>query len=148
MKITDGLLGEHAVFYAQFTRLGASLDSEGPVPEWKAYVSLIASALEPHAQMEEEIFFKVLESFLPSDAGPLAVMRSEHDEIRATIQRILDTSEPDTMRAEILHFLEVARSHFGKEEHILFPLAEQVVKPGMMEQMGDQYRTARGLRRD
>lgn len=76
------------------------------------------------------------------------MMRLEHDEIRATLQRILETSEPDTMGADIPHFWEVARSHFGKEEHILFPLAEQVVEPGMMERMCDRYRTARGLLRD
>jgi hemerythrin-like domain-containing protein len=145
MKITDGLLGEHAVFYAQFKHLRSALDNGGRAADWKAYVALIVSALEPHAEIEEEILFKALEGHLPAEAGPLAVMKAEHDEIRATLKRILEGSDATPLRADILHFLEVVHSHFAKEEQVLYPLAEQIDPPGLLERLGEPYCAARGL---
>lgn len=52
MRITDAFLGEHGVFYAQFDHL-ESLLTTGPSAECvREQAGLLASALAPHAQLE------------------------------------------------------------------------------------------------
>ncbi len=39
----------------------------------------------PHLMKEEHLFYPAREEFLPRDEGPLAVLRGEHEELRAQI---------------------------------------------------------------
>ena len=79
-----------------------------------------------HAHLEDDALFKELEQHIGSD-GPIGVMRMEHDEIESTLVRILQATERDDAKQMALHAIEVARSHFSKEENILFPMAEQML---------------------
>lgn len=145
MKITDALLGEHGVFYAQFEELRRAVEENPDTSKWKAYVALLASGLETHADIEDRVLFTALEASLPAESGPIAVMRSEHEEIRATLARVLKGTDPEAMRADIQHFLEVVHSHFAKEEQVLFPLAVQMDRDGLLERLGEQYAVTRGI---
>jgi len=74
MKITDAFLGEHGVFYAQFSHLEQTVPNTAALGEVQAQAALLTAALETHAHLEEELLFSTLEPHL-GQGGPLAVMR-------------------------------------------------------------------------
>lgn len=53
MKITDALLGEHAVFYAQFEHLRQSLPVADALTQVHSQGAMLAAALATHAHLEE-----------------------------------------------------------------------------------------------
>ena len=60
MRITDALLGEHAVFYGLLDRMASLLSSECELVELKAATGLLAPLLASHARLEEELLFSTL----------------------------------------------------------------------------------------
>lgn len=143
MKITDALLGEHGAFYALFdrieSRLGSDPGSAGPLAE------LLAAALLPHARIENDHLFAALEPTM-GPAGPLAVMRAEHDEIEGAVNRAASEADAEVARGLLLHAISVAREHFAKEEQVLFPMATQALGEDKLEELGRVWAGERGVR--
>jgi len=132
MKITDAFLGEHAVLYPLLDRLERA-DSG----EVRAQAALLAAALHPHATLEDELLFDEVEPHLGSAGGPLAVMRAEHEEVKATLDALLEgRADPAPL---VRRLVEVARAHFAKEEQILFPLAEDLLSAEALEAAGERW---------
>lgn len=86
-----------------------------------------------HIQKEEKVLFPALESFLPRDMGPLAVLRGEHREIASLFRRLCEVGGMLSLgRGEaplVQEFEQVARStiqitrdHIYKEDRVLFPM--------------------------
>jgi iron-sulfur cluster repair protein YtfE (RIC family) len=104
-------------------------------PRWRksAIVSIACSALEIHAQLEEEIFYPALRAVQPT-ATILDKSVPEHQEIRETIAKLRATepgaSEVDalfmTLMREVLH-------HVADEETILLPMAERLLGPDLRQ---------------
>lgn len=145
MKITDAFLGEHGVFYAQLDDLEAALVEE-ELACIQRRARLLAAALEPHATLENELLFDVLEAAAPDGAGVLLVMRDEHDEIEQALHAIQATS--DVARASLLlrDMIRTAREHFEKEELVAFPLAEERLTFAELEALGSRWAARRGVR--
>ena len=80
MKLTDALLGEHAVLYDLFEYLNEMIANNGSLQEAQRAVSILERVLASHARIEEDLLFPALEPQL-GPMGPLAVMRSEHQSI-------------------------------------------------------------------
>ncbi len=146
MKITKALLGEHGVFYGQFDYLEQVLPGTGAVEQVQKLAGLLAAGLEPHAKIENEILFPQLEAILGAEAGPVPVMRMEHDEIESSLAQAQASRDLDQARNLVLHAIDVAREHFSKEEHVLFPMAEQVLDAETLERLGDQWAERRRVR--
>jgi len=146
VKITKALLGEHGVFYAQFDYLEQVLPETGSLDQVQKLAGLLAAGLKPHAQIENEILFPPLESILGTEVGPIPVMRMEHDEIESSLTRAQEVRDLDQARNLVLHAVQVAREHFTKEEHVLFPMAEQVLDETALERLGDQWAERRRVR--
>jgi iron-sulfur cluster repair protein YtfE (RIC family) len=144
MKITAGLLGEHAVFYAQFDHLDQVLPREQVIREIKAQGLMLESALAGHANIEEELLFQALDLF-PEATGPLNVMRMEHEEIEGALGRIPELNGIEESRSLLLHVVQVARQHFAKEEQILFKLADQLLGDTKLAELGLQWAERRGV---
>lgn len=164
MKITDALLGEHGAFYAQFTMLEESADT-ATLSALQAASALLAASLIPHAQIEDEILFPALEAEIGPD-GLTHVMRTEHTDIEALLQRIETVREllhahddiegafarlpaetdPAQARTMMHELLEMTRDHFSKEENMLFPMAEQMLSARVLCELGDQWAERRGVR--
>jgi iron-sulfur cluster repair protein YtfE (RIC family) len=138
MKITDAFLGEHAVFYAQFTFLEETLPKTKDLALIKSHGSMLGIALVGHAQLEEELLFQKLEPFIGS-GGPLAVMRSEHKQIEGGLVRLSDLETLEQTRTVLLHTINVARGHFAKEEQVLYPLAERTLEGYRNTELGEQW---------
>ena len=145
MMITDALLGEHAVFYAQFDYLEQSLPTADSLPLVKSQGAMLAAALAGHAQLEEELLFTTLEPHI-GPMGPLAVMRMEHEEIEQTLlERLPAAQELDQARKLLLRVIEVAREHFAKEEQVLYRLAPQSLSAEILTDLGAQWAAHRAI---
>ena len=139
MKITDAFLGEHGVFYAQFTHMEKTLPAEETLGPVSVQATLLAAALKTHANLEEELLFVSLEPHIGSQGGPLAVMRAEHDEIENGLARLPQLQDLAEARNLLLHVIQVAREHFAKEERILYPAAKQVLAEDKLTELGAEW---------
>lgn len=144
MHITDALLGEHAVFYAIFDQIDDLLDDAGSARELANAVELMRPALVAHAKLEDELLFPVL-SRSGQTNGPLPVMRSEHEQIDELIARIGTIEDVDVMRTTIASLLELVREHFLKEEHVLFPMADNLFDEGTQNTLAAQWAKLRNV---
>lgn len=145
LRITDALLGEHAILYGLFDQLAALVSGDGGLAELRTAVGLLGPLLASHARLEEDLLFSALAPHLGS-AGPLQVMRMEHDEIDRLLGRFSDAAELPVAR-DLLHSLnEIVRAHFAKEEQVLFPTATQVLDPALLTRLGEQWADQRAVR--
>lgn len=144
MIITDAFLGEHAVFYAQFGYMEKVIPVATSVIQVKTQGAMLKAALAGHAQLEEDLLFKNLESHI-GPQGPLAVMRAEHDEIERSLESLPGIQELAQAQALLLKVIEVARNHFAKEEQILYPIAQQTLSPENLSDLGSQWAAQRSV---
>jgi hypothetical protein len=145
MRITDALLGEHGVFYAQFDRLEETLPSEDGLEAMRAQASMLAAALGPHARLENVLLFAAVEERLGVAAGPMAVMREEHDEIETALARAERATDADRARDDLLEVVRLARAHFEKEERVAFALAERALGEAELERLGEAWARERSV---
>ena len=145
MRITDALLGEHAVFYGLFDRLAALVSGDGELAELRTTVGLLGPLLASHARLEEDLLFSALAPHL-GGAGPLQVMRMEHDEIDRLLGRFSEAAELPDARSLLRSLDEVVRAHFAKEEQVLFPTATKVLDPALLIRLGEQWAERRAVR--
>lgn len=145
MKITDALLGEHGVFYAQFDRLEADLPRAATAAEVREQAALLSSALVSHAHLEDELLFDRLGSVPAADPGLLAVMAEEHERIAGALRRAQATSDVEAGRALLLEAVAEARAHFAKEERAVFPLAESLLGATVLEELGASWARRRAV---
>jgi regulator of cell morphogenesis and NO signaling len=138
MKITEALLGEHGVLYAQFDHLEQAVPRAESLAWLKAQGALLKAAVETHAQIEEELLFRTLDPHL-GGGGPLAVMRMEHEEIEGGLSALPDAEDIEAAGNRLLRVVQVARQHFAKEEQVLFPMAEQVLGPERLTDLGARW---------
>ncbi|QGZ38007.1 hemerythrin HHE cation binding domain-containing protein [Pseudoduganella flava] len=89
--------------------------------------------LEHHLEQEERILFPAIERATGSTMGPTAVMRSEHDHMRAIVRTMMEAIDA----RDATEFFEYADSlrmlmhqHNLKEESILYPMAERLLGDG------------------
>ena len=142
MDLTQALLGEHGVFYAQFDQLEKTAAS-GSLAGVQAQADLIAAALLGHAGLEDDLLFTALEPQLGTQGGPLAVMRMEHIEIEGAFERIARTTDIEEARGLVREVIQTLRAHFAKEEQVLFPMAAQVLGSGRLVEMGARWADTR-----
>lgn len=96
----------------------------------RALFSEFRSGLERHIAWEEELLFPIFEQATGMrDAGPTAVMRMEHRQIKEILEQIdqtLQAENPMAIGQLANALLEVLSSHNQKEEHILYPAIDNV----------------------
>lgn len=87
-------------------------------------------ATERHFVMEEEVLFPAFEKAVGSSAGPTAVMRSEHAQMRGLLRQMaqaLDDKNTDDYlgHSETLNIL--MQQHNLKEEGMLYLMSDRVL---------------------
>jgi hemerythrin-like domain-containing protein len=143
MKITDALLGEHAVIYLLLGHLEQSAGSYESAAEARTQGALLAASLGSHAELEDELLFCELESELGAGFGPLEVMRAEHADIEGTIALLRDVDDAAEARRLAEHIAAAARGHSAKEEQVLFPLAENALGEETLLRVGELWAARR-----
>lgn len=122
---------------------------------------LLGTRLESHARKEENALFPAMERVI-GEQGPTAVMRMEHEDIhgqgrllRDTLRELNEVEHPlidatreqlrqslagggsaATLRGIAEQILQIIDMHFYKEEQILYPMAQQLLAPGVLEEVG------------
>lgn len=144
MKLTDALRGEHGAFYALFDEVEALVSSAGGVAQIQSASMVLGALVTSHAALEERLLFSTLEPHLGNGA-PLAVMRAEHAEIERALEQLDDTLDVDQATAWVMHALSTARSHFRKEERVLFTMAEQILDDETLTRLGKAWADARDV---
>ena len=103
----------------------------GDLEAARALFERFARGLFRHIGFEENLLFPALESAagLSPYAGPTAVMRAEHVEIRAAVQLLRDAiGDPSVNPTPLRQRLHGALGpHNEKEEQILYPMADRVL---------------------
>lgn len=141
-KPTDILREEHENVLQKlddFERIISHLDEKAAISEeLRELASFFNTDFWMHFAKEEEALFPVIESFIPRQGGPTGVMLNEHQDLRATNDRIQEAVDkylkaPEFLEAKanikehVSHFIGLLREHIHKEDQILFRMADMHV---------------------
>ena len=132
-------------------RNGTPLDYDD-VARYVTFFRLFADAC--HHGKEEDMLFPALEAQgMPHDAGPIAVMLYEHDQGRALVRMMADSlddarnGDPHAngdLRAGAAGFVDLIVAHIGKEDHVLFNMADEMLLGPDCRDLCAQYDTTCG----
>ena len=113
--------------------------AEGDLQSARDHYAAFAAGLRRHIAFEEEILFPAFEETtgMPPTAGPTAVMREEHREIEALLQKIeagiTEKDAPVDALRRSLH--AVLGDHNLKEEQVLYPTTDELLGPEKADQL-------------
>jgi hemerythrin-like domain-containing protein len=143
MTTTIALLStQHQDVLANLSAVEADLaaGTDAGLPAFAAYLE---REVMHHFALEEQSLFPALARHLPASQGPLAVMSAEHAEFRALLAHLAAAVRAGSYAGQRAHATEIVallRAHIDKEDHVLFPLAEQLLSA---EELAEVDRTAR-----
>ena len=83
-----------------------------------------------HFIVEEQALFPVLERHLNRAQGPLAVMDAEHATVRELMEDLaaaLRSGDVGQQQHRTYEIISLLRDHIAKEDHVLFPMAAQLL---------------------
>ena len=135
------MMDEHSHILERLERLEQVVEAvpgDAPDPQTLEEIHGIATFLvgtEPHHQREEKILFPLLMD--RGMTGPPTVMTAEHVELRMLKHEVQDgaralldgqTRSWSEVRDPALSLVQMLREHIFKEDHILYPMAVQVIQ--------------------
>jgi hemerythrin-like domain-containing protein len=138
MKITDILLAEHAVFHNLFDHVEKTAPRLKTLAEIKLLGALLDAITRPHARTEDDLLMGPLEHSL-AQIGQSETFHDEHEEIDAMLAAVQKARQFKQARLLLLQVVQYSREHFDKEERIIFPLAEELLKTKTLENLGEQW---------
>jgi hemerythrin-like domain-containing protein len=162
-KLLRTLVAEHDHIQSVITALHdyAGLhaqDDPDPRPTIAKFVHFFREYLDSwHHHKEEDLLFDVMvRAGMPKSSGPIACMLHEHEAGRAQVRALAALAEGkgplsrDELGAlvEATHaFAAVLVPHIGKENQVLYPMAERMLPPEVLDALdeaGDAYAARRG----
>jgi hemerythrin-like domain-containing protein len=142
MKITDILMAEHTVFHSLFDHVEATVPKAKTLAVVKALAVTVQTLTAPHSRTEDELFIKPLEHYF-DQIGHQATFHDEHELIERALAGVLKTKDLKLAKKLLLGAVMASRRHFEKEERIVFPMAERVLKIKTLTELGKQWRSRR-----
>ena len=151
-NVTRVMVDEHKLILRMIALVehNTALLEEGRFRNWQFYldaVDFIRNYADRfhHAKEEDVLFVALVKNGMPEKQSPIEAMHMEHDQGRAHVrameeaaQKALD-GEPGQGAIIAEHargYAALLRGHIGKEDDILYPLAERVlpedVRSGML----------------
>jgi hemerythrin-like domain-containing protein len=138
MKITEALLAEHLVFHNLFDHVETTAPSTQTIGELKTMAALLDAVLRAHTRTEDELFMGPLEQCF-EQIGHRETFHQEHEEIDEILGKLQKTLDADQARELLLGVIVLCRQHFDKEERIVFPMAEALLKGETLTQLGQTW---------
>ena len=145
MKITEILMAEHAVFHNLFDHLEATVPRLRTLAEVKSLAVVMDKLTAPHSKTEDELFIEPLEHCF-DQMGQGDTFHHEHEMIDESLSQVRKAKDLKTARKFLLSAVTASRKHFDKEERIVFPLAERVLKARTLTELGTQWFARRDAR--
>ena len=119
-----------------------------------SFFRLFADACH-HGKEEDLLFPELIEHGMPGDEGPIAVMLSEHRQGRLSVRgmaeaitgaRSGDENALSALRAHADDYIDLIRAHIGKEDNVLFNMADDMVLAEECRVLCDRYDAVCGRR--
>ena len=142
MKITEILVAEHVVFHNLFDHIEKTLPRLKTLAEAKTLAATLDALMRPHANTEDDLLMGPLEHCL-EQIGQSETFHEEHEEIDAQLAEVQKARGPKQARDLLLRAVLRSREHFDKEERIVFPLADRLLKAKTLSSLGDEWRKRR-----
>ena len=138
MKITDILRAEHTVFHHLFDPIESAAPNLKTVSEVNSLATLAEKVMAPHSQTEDELFIEPLEHCFEQN-GQLETFHDEHEIIEKTFAEVGKARQLKVAKGLLLRAITASRKHFDKEERIVFPMAERVLKTKTLTELGAEW---------
>ena len=138
MKITDILRAEHTVFHHLFDHIEARAPRLKTSSEVKSLALLLDKVMSPHSHTEDELFIEPLEHCF-DQIGHKETFHHEHELIEEMFVRIQKAGSLKDARKLLLDVIAASRKHFEKEERIVFPMAERILKVKTLSDLGYEW---------
>ncbi|MGA9397177.1 MAG: hemerythrin domain-containing protein [Anaerolineaceae bacterium] len=155
MEGTKILMDEHRVIERFLTTLGrAAMAAEavkGVKPEFflesADFIKGFADGCH-HAKEEKVLFEAMIKAGVPREGSPVSAMLAEHEQGRAFVRAMRAGAEKwqagdEAGRAEVVTaakgYVQLLRAHIGKEDNILFPLADRTISPDAQQQVAEDF---------
>ncbi len=138
VKITDQLRIEHGLLRAMMAAVSDWLVAETPPEAMRERAAMLSTALDTHARREEEQLFAPLRSRSETARHQVDMMEVVHDEVRALFKEIANRADPIS---RLWTILDLTSTHFDKEDTEVFPMAELLIEPAILVQLGAGYIT-------
>ena len=138
MKITEALFAEHLVFHNMFDHIEATAPKLKTLAEIQCLAALMESMLRAHSHTEDKLFIGPLEHCFDQMHQRDAFLE-EHREMDGNLARVRKATRLKDARERLLAAVIYSRKHFDREERIVFPLAEQVLKSQTLAMLGQSW---------
>ena len=138
MKITEVLLAEHFVFHNLFDSIEAGTGRMRSLAEVRSQASLLESMLKAHSDMEHEMLMDPLDHCL-DHLGQRETFHHEHEAIERALAAVGKARTVAKARRLLLDAVLASRKHFDKEERVVFPLAERLLKGKTLLELGSRW---------
>ena len=142
MKITEALLAEHLVYHNIFDHIETTAPKLKGLGEVKALAALMEKMLKAHSDTEDELFLGPLEHCF-EQIGQRDSFVEEHQEIDGNLRQVQKATRLKQAQQLLLAAVAHSRQHFDREERIVFPMAEQVLKNKTLTELGQTWRLQR-----
>jgi hemerythrin-like domain-containing protein len=136
MRLTEQLSAEHAVFLTELDVLDDLLSQSASTEVLRGAMLTLAAAVEQHRAVEEEHLFPAMVRQFGEGFPPVQAMEADHQEIGRCIEGVAARSQQTP--ALVQEFIDILRQHIDKEDHVLFPMAEQQIGAAELERLADQ----------
>jgi hemerythrin-like domain-containing protein len=142
MKITDVLRAEHAVFHNLFDHIESVAPKLKTLAEVKALAAVVDKVHQPHSKTEDDLFIEPLEPYF-DQMGQRETFHDEHEHIEAALVNVQKARTLKDAKKRLLSAIAASRKHFDKEERIVFPLAERILKAKTLSELGEEWLSRR-----
>ena len=155
MSATDVLKDEHrgvermlAIVEAATRRLKAG--SDVPADLFLKAVDFFRGFTDGchHAKEEEKLFPALEQRGLARSGGPIGVMLAEHEQGRAHVRVMAEAAAryakgDQSATAKLISsgrgYVTLLRQHIGKEDGVLFPMADQILSDAEQAQLEEEF---------
>ena len=137
--ITQALVLEHAVFRAVFDQVERVLPTAIAAQEVRLLSTLVEGLLRQHGQTEEDLAYSALDHVLQED-GRLNRLHQDHHEIDEHFKRVHRATGLAEAQRLLTKALAASREHFRREEQIVFPFLERVLRPETLGALGENWK--------
>jgi hemerythrin-like domain-containing protein len=126
---------------------------EGLVPE-RHVIAKYATFLKDfvdrthHGKEENRLFARMIEHGFPAEHGPIGVMMADHVEGRGhtrtlvnlgAAEGVMNRTDLERLRVSAGSYVPLIRSHIGKEDNILYPMAMRVLPVPVLDQLEKEF---------
>jgi hemerythrin-like domain-containing protein len=143
MKITEALFAEHLVFYHMFDHIEAAAPKFTTLGEIKSVAAMVEKMLKAHSDTEDALFLGPLEHCF-EQMGQRDSFLEEHQEMDGALRAVQKATRLKAASELLLAAVAHSRRHFDREERIVFPLAERVLKSKTLSELGKKWMEQRG----